>query len=327
MLLEDWSPEQISGWLTREEGVSVSHERIYQHVYEDKRRGGDLHRHLRSQKPRRKRYGHYDRRGQIRERVSIDERPEVVEARSRIGDWEADTVIGKLGGAVLVTLVERRSRLSLIALAPNKTAEAVKAAILKVLQPLSAQVHTLTYDNGKEFAYHMEIAKVLKADDYFAHPYHSWARVFDLVKGDIRVPKIDSNNSLVQSWSWQARCGYTPVSHMLDAAFGCSLGITSGPRVASRLPLPAFASLSMAGSERGLNENTNGLIRQYLSKGTDFNKLTDRQVLEIMDKLNNRPRKCLGYKTPNQVFFGIKPPVALARIFHQKERQNLFNPL
>ena len=209
LLREDWSPEQISGWLTREEGVSVSHERIYQHVYEDKRRGGDLHRHLRCQKPRRKRYGHYDRRGQIRERVSIDERPEVVEARSRIGDWEADTVIGKLGGAVLVTLVERRSRLSLIALAPNKTAEAVKAAILKVLQPLSAQVHTLTYDNGKEFAYHMEIAKVLKADGYFAHPYHSW--------------------------------------------------------------------------ERGLNENTNGLIRQYLSKGTDFNKLTDRQVLEIMD--------------------------------------------
>ena len=184
------------------------------------------------------RYGHYDRRGQIRERVPIDERPEVVETRSRIGDWEADTVIGKLGGAVLVILVERRSRLSLIALAPNKTAKAVKAAILKVLQPLSAQVHTLTYDNGKEFAYHMEIAKVLKANGYFAHPYHSW--------------------------------------------------------------------------ERGLNENTNGLIRQYLPKGTDFNKLTDKQVLEIMDKLNNRPRKCLGYKTPNQVFFGIKPPVALA---------------
>ena len=83
----------------------------------------------------------------------------------------------------------------------------------------SCQVHTLTYDNGKEFAYHMEIAKVLKANGYFAHPYHSW--------------------------------------------------------------------------ERGLNENTNGLIRQYLPKGTDFNKLTDKQVLEIMDKLNNRPRKCL----------------------------------
>ncbi len=238
LLREDWSPEQVSGWLAQEEGTAISHEWIYWYVYEDKRRGGDLHRHLRCQKPRRKRYGHYDRRGQIRERVPIDERPEVVEARSRIGDWEADTVIGKPGGAVLVTLVERRSRLSLIALAPNKTAEAVKAAILKVLQPLSAQVHTLTYDNGKEFAYHMEIAKVLKADGYFAHPYHSW--------------------------------------------------------------------------ERGLNENTNGLIRQYLPKGTDFNKPTDRQVLEIMDKLNNRPRKCLGYKTPNQVFFGINPPVALA---------------
>ena len=65
-------------------------------------------------------------------------------------------------------------------------------------------------------------------------------------------------------------------------------------------------------SRLSLNENTNGLIRQYLPKGTDFNKLTDRQVLEIMDKLNNRPRKCLGYKTPNQVFFGINPPVALA---------------
>ena len=133
LLREDWSPEQVSGWLAQEEGTAISHEWIYWYVYEDKRRGGDLHRHLRCQKPRRKRYGHYDRRGQIRERVSIDERPEVVEARSRIGDWEADTVIGKPGGAVLVTLVERRSRLSLIALAPNKTAEAVKAAI--VLQP------------------------------------------------------------------------------------------------------------------------------------------------------------------------------------------------
>ena len=163
--------------------------------------------------------------------MPIDERQEVVEARSRIGDWEADTVIGKLGGAVLVTLVERRSRLSLIALAPNKTAKAVKAAILKVLQPLSAQVHTLTYDNGKEFAYHMEIAKVLKANGYFAHPYHSW--------------------------------------------------------------------------ERGLNENTNGLIRQYLPKGTDFNKLTDKQVLEIMDKLNNRPRKCLARIAHRFSDFGV----------------------
>ena len=237
LLREDWSPEQISGWLRHSEGVCISHEWIYHYVYDDKRRGGDLHRHLRCQKPRRKRYGSYDRRGRIRERVSIDERPAVVEERSRIGDWEVDTVTGKPGGAVLVTLVERYARLSVLALAPNKTAEAVKEAILKAIQPLSSQVYTLTYDNGKEFALHMDIAKALEADGFFAHPYHSW--------------------------------------------------------------------------ERGLNENTNGLIRQYLPKGTDFNQLTSIQVDQIMNKLNNRPRKCLGYKTPNQVFFGIDPPVAL----------------
>ncbi len=161
----------------------------------------------------------------------------MVEERSRIGDWEVDTMIGKPGGAVLVTLVERYSRLSVLSLAPNKTAEAVKAAILKAIQPLSSQVHTLTYDNGKEFALHMDIAEALEADGFFAHPYHSW--------------------------------------------------------------------------ERGLNENTNGLIRQYLPKGSDFNQLTSAQVEQIMNTLNNRPRKCLDYKTPNKVFFGIDPPVAL----------------
>ena len=238
LLREDWSPEQISGWLRQHENLEVSHEWIYQYVYEDKRRGGNLHRHLRCQKPRRKRYGSYDRRGRIRERVSIDERPVIVEQRARMGDWEADTVIGRPGGAVLVTLVERVSRLSLIALAADKTAEAVKTAVLKVMQPLAAHVHTLTYDNGKEFAYHMDIGQALDAQGYFAHPYHSW--------------------------------------------------------------------------ERGLNENTNGLIRQYLPKGTDFDKLTTEQIRTIMDKLNNRPRKCLRFKTPNQVFFGINPPVALA---------------
>ena len=94
LLREDWSPEQVSGWLARKEGLKVSHEWIYQHVYEDKRRGGDLYKHLRCQKPRRKRYGSYDRRGRIRERVSIDERPAVVDQRSRIGDWGVITKSG-----------------------------------------------------------------------------------------------------------------------------------------------------------------------------------------------------------------------------------------
>lgn len=238
LVRQDWSPEQVSGWLAREEGITISHEWIYLYVYTDKNQGGDLYKHLRCQKPRRKRYGSYDRRGQIKGRVCIDERPAVVERRSRIGDWEADTVIGKPGGAVLVTLAERKTRQSILALSPDKSAKAVKKAILGALQPHAAHVHTITYDNGKEFAHHNEIADTLDARGYFAHPYHSW--------------------------------------------------------------------------ERGLNENMNGLIRQYLPKGKSFDSLTQDYIQLIMDKLNNRPRKCLGYKTPNQVFFGINPPVALA---------------
>ena len=238
LLRQDWSPEQVSGWLVREEGIAVTHEWIYQYVDMDKRRGGDLYKHLRCQKPRRKRYGSNDRRGQIKGRVCIDERPEVVEKRSRIGDWEADTVIGKPGGAVLVTLAERKTRHSILALSPDKSAKSVKEAMVEALQPLAAHVHTITYDNGKEFAHHVEIARTLEAKGYFAHPYHSW--------------------------------------------------------------------------ERGLNENMNGLIRQYLPKGKSFDSLTQDDIQFIMDKLNNRPRKCLGYKTSNQVFFGINPPVALA---------------
>ena len=189
------------------------------------------------QKRRRKRYGSNDRRGQIRGRVSIDERPEIVAERSRTGDWEADTVIGKPGGPVLLTLAERRTRYSIIAKAPDKSAQAVTDALLTALQPHADLVHTLTYDNGKEFAYHQTVAERLDAQGYFAHPYHSW--------------------------------------------------------------------------ERGLNENTNGLIRQYLPKGTDFRTLTLEKLRSIMDRLNNRPRKCLGFKTRNQLFSGINPPVAL----------------
>ena len=238
LLREDWSPEQVSDWLRREEGINVSHEWIYRYILRDKRQGGDLHRHLRCQKPHKKRYGAPDRRGQIKGRVSIDERPEVVYQRSRIGDWEADTVVGKRSGAALVTLVERKSRLSVIAKIGSQSAQNVEDAIVTQLKPFASVVHTLTYDNGKEFAYHQRIAEDLDARGYFAHPYHSW--------------------------------------------------------------------------ERGLNENTNGLIRQYLPKGQDLSAVTDAEVWAVMEKLNNRPRKCLGFKTPNQVFFGIDPPVALA---------------
>nr|VFK48406.1 MAG: Integrase core domain-containing protein [Candidatus Kentron sp. TC] len=119
----------------------------------------------------------------------------------------------------------------------TKGANEVEQAVLKLLKPLSEQVHTITSDNGKEFARHESIARTLNADFYFAHPYASW--------------------------------------------------------------------------ERGLNENTNGLIRQYFPKNQDFTTITHEELPFVMDKLNNRPRKCLAMKTPNQVFFGINPMVAL----------------
>jgi len=238
LLREEWSPEQISLWLAEEKCVSISHEWIYHYILLDKSNGGDLYRHLRCQKQRKKRYGTYSRRGQIPHQVSIEQRPAIVDARTRFGNWELDTVIGKNHQQALVTLVERKSRLTLIAKVVRKTAATVAQAIVDLLKPLAPWVHTLTADNGREFAGHQQIAKALKADFYFAHPFASW--------------------------------------------------------------------------ERGLNENTNGLIRQYFPKGQDFRTITQHQIEKVMDKLNNRPRKCLGIKTPNQVFFGINPPVALA---------------
>lgn len=238
LLREDWSPEQVSLWLRAEYDIRISHEWIYQYVLQNKSMGGDLYRHLRCQKRRRKRYGSYSRRGQLTNRVSIDERPPIVDRRSRLGDWELDTIIGKGHKQAIVSLTERKSRLTLIHKVEHRTADNVTHAILALLSPIAHHVHTLTSDNGKEFAGHEHIAKALGARFYFAHPYASW--------------------------------------------------------------------------ERGLNENTNGLIRQYFPKHRDFTTITQAEINEVMEKLNNRPRKCLGIKTPNQVFFGINPTVALA---------------
>jgi len=238
LLCEDWSPEQISLWLGRERGIHISHEWIYQYVLQDKATGGTLYRHLRCQKQRRKRYGGYSRRGQLQNRISIDERPAVVDTRSRLGDWELDTIIGKGHKQAIVSLTERKSRLALLHKVEKKTARNVTQAILRLLKPIAHCVHTLTSDNGKEFAGHERIAEKLDARFFFAHPYASW--------------------------------------------------------------------------ERGLNENTNGLVRQYFPKHRDFTTITQTEIDQVMHRLNNRPRKCLGIKTPNQVFFGIDPSVALA---------------
>lgn len=221
-LLLQWSPEQISAH------ASISPETVYQRVYADKREGGLLWKNLRSQKLRKKRYGKADRRGMIPNRQSIEERPAIVETRRRIGDWEADTIIGKNHRQAIVSVVERKSGFTLIEKVERKTAQAVSDAMIRLLKTHRRQVHTITSDNGREFAGHEAIAQHLQADFYFAHPYASW--------------------------------------------------------------------------ERGTNENTNGLIRQYFPKNRDFTTITQQEIDTAMDRLNNRPRKRLGYQTPSQVF-------------------------
>lgn len=231
-LREQWSPQQIAGRLELEKGSSISHESIYQFIYADKRDGGTLYQHLRSQKQRRKRYGSgRSRRGQIPQRRCISERPAIVEQRERIGDWEGDTIVGKGHRQAIVSLTERSSRYTLLQKVDNATATQVSAAIQEQLTPWLAYVLTLTTDNGKEFALHQQIAAALQADYYFAHPYASW--------------------------------------------------------------------------ERGLNENTNGLVRQYCPKKSDFSKLSPKDIQAIACKLNHRPRKVLGYRTPHEVFFQL----------------------
>lgn len=154
----------------------MSHERIYRHVYADKHAGGTLHLHLRCRRERRKRYGKHSRRGQIAGRVGIEERPAVVDARRRIGDWEADTIVGRRGRGTILSLVERKSKLVRLCWVARKGAEEVAEASLAALGPLADKVLTLTSDNGGEFAHHARIAEGLGARFYFARPHASWER-------------------------------------------------------------------------------------------------------------------------------------------------------
>jgi IS30 family transposase len=223
-----WSPEQISGRMERDIGQKVSHERIYQYLAADKKQGGLLWQNLRrSNRKRKKRYGSAENRGKIPNRVGIEKRPSVVDAKVRRGDWEGDTVIGENHQGGLVTLVERKSQYVLIEPVQHKSASEVTEAILRCSEPLSGIFKTLTFDNGKEFSEHEAIAAALGVSVYFARPYHSW--------------------------------------------------------------------------ERGLNENTNGLIRQYFPKKMPLKDLSVEWVKMVQDLLNNRPRKTLGYLTPHEV--------------------------
>jgi IS30 family transposase len=233
LLRLEWSHEQIAGRLKLEGRPTVSHERIYQHVSAEKRGGGTLRLHLRCRRARRKRYGKRSRRGQIAGRVGIEERPAVVDARGRGGDWEADTIVGRRGRGALLSLVERKSKLVRLAWVERKGAEEVIGTRLAVLAPLSGKVLTITSVNGGEFAHHARIAEGLEVRFYFARPHASW--------------------------------------------------------------------------ERGVNENTNGLVRQYLPKRADFAAIIEAEVARVVERLNDRPRKTLGYRTPNKVFYKRRP--------------------
>ncbi len=176
-LAEGWSPEQIAGRF-RKEGIPMAgREWIYQHVRADRKAGGRLYLFLRrrGKKPDRK-GGRHSGRGRIPDRTDISERPEIVEAKERIGGWEADTIIGKGHSGALVSLVDRASKYTLLQRVGRRTAAAVGAALLEMLLPLAALVRTITADNGKEFAGHALVAQALGAGFFFATPYHSWER-------------------------------------------------------------------------------------------------------------------------------------------------------
>lgn len=176
-LEEDLSPEQIVGIATKEGKPCVSHECIYQHIWLDKKQGGKLYEHLRTQGKRyRKRGSKKDRRGIIINRVDIDHRPTIVEEKRRFGDFEIDTVIGKNHKGALVTINDRKTGLVKIKKVINKEAGTVAKSAIEAMMPYQGLLHTITADNGKEFALHQKISEALKISFYFAKPYHSWER-------------------------------------------------------------------------------------------------------------------------------------------------------
>ena len=228
-LAEDHSPEQISGRMQREIGLAVSTFRIYQHVWQDKNNGGCLFKHLRhaNGKKRRRRHGKSAGKSTIPNRTGIEERPEIVAQNIRLGDWEADLVSGSRHQGYLVTLVERSTKRTRIGHVLHKTAKLVSAETIRLLSDQPGPVHTITYDNGGEFAAHEKVNEALGCSSYFAQPYHSW--------------------------------------------------------------------------ERGLNENTNGLIRQYFPKKMDLRDVSRDEIAFVEERLANRPRKTLDFMTPSEV--------------------------
>lgn len=223
-----WSPEQISNSCDTNKIKMVSTERIYQHIIQDKKTGGVLYENLRRKKKYRKRIGIAERRGKLKNRLSIHERPKEVDQKTRVGDFEVDLILGANHKGALLTINDRKTGLAKVRLLKSKNAKGVAKAIVKALKGIKEICKTMTSDNGKEFAQHEYVSKKLGLDFYFADPYSSW--------------------------------------------------------------------------QRGANENLNGLIRQYFPKKSSFEQLTWRDIKKVENLLNNRPRKRLGYNTPQNKF-------------------------
>lgn len=228
-----WSPEIIAGRLALEHPrLHVSHEAIYQYLYDRRTKGRkELIQLLRLAHRRRLRkgIGRKVRKTKIPNRIPIEARPKAVDSRRYYGHWEGDTMESQKSPPVLNSLTERKSRVLFLTKLERKVAAETKRALVERLGGLPARLRkTITLDNGTENTLHEEITAEIGARCYFAKPYASW--------------------------------------------------------------------------QRGTNEQTNGMVRWYLPKGTDFRNITQEQIAEIESRINNRPRKCLKYKTPHEVF-------------------------
>lgn len=242
-LKEDWAPEIIAQQLQADypddDKMRVSHETIYRWIYSDTKDGGTLYNHLRrGRKKRRKQKRYGSGRRFIQGRVSIAERPAIVDSRERFGDWEGDTIEGKKSSGYIATHVERKSRYLMAAKLVDKKADSLTMQSIRLFCGIPKKMRqTLTVDNGSEFSRFKELEDKTGLTVYFADPYAAW--------------------------------------------------------------------------QRGTNENTNGLLRQYFPKGTDFSKITEEDLAFAVKKLNYRPRKCLDYQSPHEVF-RQRPSGALA---------------
>ena len=229
LIREDWSPQQVADWLRQNRILAISHQTLYRVIWYDRAYDGTLYKHLRQGgKRRRKRYGSADSRGVMRGKRHINDRPLGAINRSRFGHWEIDTVIGANDGHCIVTLVDRKSRYTLIGKLRTRTTRELNRKVIELLQRQPHSIRTITADNGTEFHQFQDIEQRTGAEFYFCTPYHSW--------------------------------------------------------------------------QRGTNENTNGLIRQYFPKGKSMARVTQDECDVVATKLNTRPRRTLGVKTPEEVY-------------------------